>query len=123
MLHKSIYNTLINKPCMYLIFYKIYPLGHEIIISIKNQVIPFLNNISLSKDFRSFSDGLYNTRKIASRFILRRFCEGLGHKISHLNTCSIFLLMFSAGSDFWSGLLCSDQWESVFRIVLFHLPM
>ena len=28
----------------------IYPLGHEI-ISIKNQVIPFLNTIGISKDF------------------------------------------------------------------------
>ena len=35
---------------MNIIFYNDYPLGHEIIISNKNQVIPFPNNISLSKD-------------------------------------------------------------------------
>ena len=74
----------------------------------KNQVIPFLNNISLSKDFWSFCDGLYNAIKIASKFFLRCFCEGAGHKIFQLNTWSIFLLMCSAGSDLWSGLLCSD---------------
>ena len=42
----------------------------------KNQVIPFLINISLSKDFWSFSDGLYNAIKIDFKFFLRCFCEG-----------------------------------------------
>ena len=36
---------------MYIIFYNVYPMGHEIIISNKNQVMPFLGNISLSKIF------------------------------------------------------------------------
>ena len=60
---------------MYIIFYNIYPLGHEIIISIKNKVIPFLNNITLSKDFWSLRDGLYNAIKIALKFFIRCFCE------------------------------------------------
>ena len=51
MLHKNIYDILINKQYMYIIFYNVYPMGHEIIISNKNQVMPFLGNISLSKIF------------------------------------------------------------------------
>ena len=56
-LHKNIHDILIDKQNIYLIFYNIYPLGHEIIMSIKNHV-------SLSKYFWSFSiyisfDGLY----------------------------------------------------------------
>ena len=92
----------INSICINCIFYNIYPLGHYVNISIKNQVIPFLNNISLSKDFWSFSDGLYNTIKTASKFFLTCFCEGAGHKIFQLNTWSIFPLMCSAGSNLWS---------------------
>ena len=84
-------------------------LEYEIIISIKNQVIPFLNNIILPKDFWSLNDGWYNAIEIASKFFLRCFCEGAVHKIFHLNTWSVFLLMCSAGSDLWSGLLCLDQ--------------
>ena len=33
----------------------------------KNQVIPFLNNITLSKDFWSLSEGLYNAIEIGSK--------------------------------------------------------
>ena len=56
-------------------------------------VIPFLNNISLSKGFSSLNDSLYSAIKMASKFFLRCFCEGAGHKIFHLNTCLMFLLM------------------------------
>ena len=51
---------------MFLVVYNIYPSGHEIIISIKNQIITFLNNISLSNELWLLSDGLYNTIKIPS---------------------------------------------------------
>ena len=62
---------------MCIIFCNIYPLGHEI-ISIKNHVIPFLNNISVSKDFWLLKDGLYNATEIASKFFVRCFFEGGG---------------------------------------------
>ena len=117
MLHKNIHNIITNKKYIYLIFYNIYPLGHEIIISVKNHVIPFLNNISLSKDFWLFSDGLYNAIKIASMFFLRCFCEEAGHKTFHLYTCLMLLLVCSAGSDLWSGLLCSYQRVTLFCAV------
>ena len=84
---------------------------------LKNQVIPFLNNISLSKDFWWFSYGLYNAIKIASKFFLRCFCEGAGHKFLHLSTWSIFLLMCSASSNLGSRLLSSDQRVTVFHTV------
>ena len=44
----------------------------------KKQVIPFLNNIRVSKDFWSFRDGLYNAIKITSKFFFRYLCEGAG---------------------------------------------
>ena len=84
---------------------------------IKNHVQSFLNNINLSKDLLSFSNGLYNAIKIAFRFFLRCFCGRAGHEIFHLNICSMFLLMCSIGSDMLSGLLCSDQRVAVFRAV------
>ena len=85
---------------IYIIFYKIYPLGLEIII---------LNNISLSKDFWSFNYGVHISIKITSNFFLRCFCEGAEYRTFHFNTCSMFLLMCWTGFDFWSGFLCSDQ--------------
>ena len=88
----------------------------------KNQVIPFLNHIILSKDFRSFSDGLYNAINIASKFFLRCFCERAGYKIFQLNTWSIFLLMCSASSDLWSGLLCSDHRVTIWRFHFSFFP-
>ena len=103
----SVIFSSISNICIDITFYNIYPLGHEIIISNKNQVISFLNNISFSKDFWPFSDDSYNTIKIASKFLLSCFFEGTGHKIFQLNAQSIFLLICSAGSDLWSGLLCS----------------
>ena len=53
---------------MYIIFYNIYAWDTKRSSQNKNQVTPFLNNISLSKDFWSFSDGLYNAIKIGSKF-------------------------------------------------------
>ena len=56
MLHKNIYNILISRQYIYVIFYNTYPLGNQIIISIENHVMPFLHNISISKDFCSTVD-------------------------------------------------------------------
>ena len=81
-------------------------------------VTPFLKSINTSLSSCSLRDGAISFIKYASRILLLRvFTEALA-SINQLNSCSMFLAICFAGSEFLLISLCSSRLILHFLIVL-----